>query len=502
MNKREDIVQKFSTFLSFGERHAVWQADPQLERQMKRLVLSDPDAKAEFWARYFLKRLKDLSQEGCQEYIHFNQAKIANRGNFVPLTPSKPLDNPTLITARHLSAYLQEACLWAAQKSYLKYKFLQHRYPLEEYFQIASSFAQQPAKMLKSFNLDHPRCNIEGYAKTVLFRLIRDQLYQQDVEVKREKFSDYGLLRSLNAKELKEALLSQGIQQQNLDLYRLAWQCFQEIYSPQKELETQKLESPSQDCFKQIAERYNQRLNQLNFLEVAEENENTIQQMLELCIKAARNYRTKQFIPLEEYDNICDLTLTPLDTAIQQEERNQIQLIISKLFATLPEAGKIILILGQGLDLTQTEIATVVKNQYPELQKQYQVARHLAKYTKSILKEFVIEWNQVNPSYAINNEESLEIIKEALDECLQAHCKQWVNSILEIVIQEMSDSEKLLLFAAKSNPVNEQILREKQALINPFIDRLEQKLSLSKNAILPVCDKISNWLEKWLICIK
>ncbi|VXD17551.1 conserved hypothetical protein [Planktothrix serta PCC 8927] len=501
MNKREDIVQKFSTFLSFGDRKAIWQADLQLERRIKYLVASDPEAKAEFWARYFLKILKDISQEGCEEFTDFDNTKLSTHANSITATRSQTLEIPSLITARHLSAYLQEACLWAAQKSYLKYKLIRYKYPLEEYFQMASSFTHLPAKLLKSFNLDHPRSNIEGYAKTVLFRLIRDQLYQQDLEVKRDKFSDYGLLRVLNAKELKESLLSHGIHQSKLDLYRIIWQYFNEIYPPQKQGYNCNLELDNQEIIKQITESYNQRINQLNLSEeVAQED--TIQEMLKICIKAARNYRTKQFIPLEEYDNISDLNPTPLDIAIQQEERQQIQLIISKLFATLPKVGQIMLILWQGLELTQSEIATVVKSQYPELQKQYQVARQLARYTKTILKQFVIEWNQVNPSQAIQDEQSLEVIKEALDDCLQLYCQQLVTSILQNVIDEMSEGDQLLVFAVKPNNINDQICRQKQALINPFINQLEIELSLSKNAILPVRNKISNWVEEWLIYTK
>lgn len=498
MNKRDDIVQKFSTFLSFGDSKAIWQADPQLERRMKYLVESDPEAKAEFWARYFLKMFRNLSQEGCQEFTDFDTTKLSTHADFITATHSKALEIPSLIIARHLSAYLQEACLWAAQKSYLKYKLIRYKYPLEEYFQMASSFTHLPAKLLKSFNLDHPRSNLEGYAKTVLFRLIRDQLYQQDLEVKRDKFSDYGLLRVLNAKELKESLLSHGIQQSKLDLYQIVWQYFNEIYPHQREGYNCNLESNNPEIFKQITESYNQRINQLNLSEkVAKED--TIQEILAICIKAARNYRTKQFIPLEEYDNISDLNPTPLEIVIQQEETQQIQLIISKLFATLPKVGQIMLILWQGLELTQSEIATVVKSQYPELQKQYQVARQLARYTKTILKQFVIEWNQVNPSQAIQDEQSLEIIKEALDECLQLHCQQLVNSILQNAIHEMSEDDQLLAFTFKNNNICDEISRVKQTLINRFICNLEDELNLNRDTLFFVNNKISNFVEEWLI---
>ncbi|MFB2892303.1 hypothetical protein ACE1CI_05090 [Aerosakkonemataceae cyanobacterium BLCC-F50] len=500
MKKREDIVQKFSTFLSFGDyksrRKSFWQADPQLERQIKHLTQSDPEAKEEFWAKYFLKTLREVSQTESSRAasissLRFSVTPLPLPSPYETVTSSQSLKIPPLITARHLSAYLQEACLWAAQKSHLKYQFLRYKYPIEEYFQIAASFANLPDKLLKSFNLDHPRSNIEGYAKIAIFRFIRDKIYQYDVEAKSRKFSDYGLLKNLNAKELKEALASQGINQQKIDLYRLTWQCFDEIYQPQQECSTRNLQPPTQEDLKQIADYYNQRLNQLDLPKLAA-NEDKVQEILEICIKAARNYRTKQFLPLEEYDNISDPTPTPWDIAVYEEENQQVQLLVAKVFATIPEAGQVMLILWQGLDLTQSEIATVIKGKYPELQKQYQVARHLARYTKNILKDFVDEWNEANLGCAIDNERDLEAIKDALDECLQSHCKGLVNEILEQASQEMSNAEKLLIFNNTINltqiataVVPQKVLKVKESLTKAFISKLETKLNFEVDAVLP-----------------
>jgi hypothetical protein len=413
MKKREDIVQKFSTFLSFSDRNngrkSFWQADPQLEHQIKCLTQSDPEAKAEFWAKYFLKNLREVSQAESNRRtaissIEFSVISLPLPSSSPTATSSQTLKTSPLLTARHLSAYLQEACLWAAEKSHFKYHFLRYKYPIEEYFQIAASLANLPNKLFKSFNLDHPRANIEGYAKLAIFRFIRDKLYQHDVEAKSRKFSDYGLLKDLNAKELKEALASQGINQEKIDLYRLTWQCFNEIYQPQQEGSNRNLKPPTQEDLKQINDYYNQRLNQLSLPKLVT-NESKVQEILETCIKAARNYRTRQFLPLEGFDNIADTTPSPWDIVVHEEENQQVQLLVAKVFAAIPEAGQIMLILWQGLNLTQSEIATVVKSKYPELQKQYQVARHLARYTKNLLKDFVKEWNQVNPGNAIDDEQ-------------------------------------------------------------------------------------------------
>jgi hypothetical protein len=233
--------------------------------------------------------------------------------------------------------------------------------------------------------LEQPESNIIAYAKTAIIRFIRDKIYQQNLEAKSEKFGDYGLLKNLSFKELKSALISQGIAELEIDLYGLAWQSFNKNYQAQKEFSNRHLKPPEPEYLKQITDDYNRRLNQLDLPRIVV-NEDKIQEMLETCIKAARNYRTKQFCPLEECNNISDITLTPWDIIVQEEERQQVQLLVSKLFTAIPETGKIMLILWQGLNLTQSEIATVMKSKYPELQKQYQVARHLAKYNKNIFK--------------------------------------------------------------------------------------------------------------------
>ncbi|MBD2306481.1 hypothetical protein H6G17_13280 [Chroococcidiopsis sp. FACHB-1243] len=136
MKQREDIVQKFSTFFCFNSKNCCWQAELQLEHSMQYLVQSDPDAKAEFWARYFLKVLREIS-----------------------LTPTFHSPHPTphtqLRAEKHISAYLQEACLWAAQKTHKRLSYLRHKYLLEDYFQIANLASCLPAKLLKTFNLEY-----------------------------------------------------------------------------------------------------------------------------------------------------------------------------------------------------------------------------------------------------------------------------------------------------------------------------------------------------------
>jgi hypothetical protein len=511
MKRREDIVEKFSTFLSFGNanipRNLIWHTDPELERCIKHLVKSEPEANKEFWARYFLKILIEVSHSQSREAEN-------NKDTQTPIQTATGKCSVSLsssIAGRHLSAYLQEACLWASQKSYQRFKFLRHKYPLEEYFQIANSAANPPAKLFRNFNFEHPQTNIEGYAKTALVRFVNNTIYRQDIEARRDKFSDYGLLKNLTNKELREALTYQGINNSQIPSYCLVWQCLDEIYQPNQSLVNRNLKYPSETQLTQITFRYNQRQNQLN--SSTPTSVEKIQDMLSTCIKAARDYRTKRFFTIEEYDTISDLIPSPWDTLLQQEASEQVQSIIWKLFSNMPEAGQIILKLLLGLNLTQIEIAAVLKSKYPELQKQYQVARHLAKYNKNLLKDLANQWQKINPKICLNDDKDIERIKDAMVECLQSLCQKFLYSTLDKIEQQCNHSKKFLTLTSEINMLKQErvkpliidldeasnMLREiKHHLINSFKQELELNMNLTTKSLDLVEFKIDIVVEEWI----
>ena len=176
MNRREDTIQKFSTFLSFEDKNSnkrlFWQTDPRLERTIKVIVQSNAEAQPDFWARYLLTVAKGIDTTQNIS-IETNTSQILS----------------SAMAGNHLSAYLQEACLWTAQTLYKKFMFLRHKYSLEEYFQIGNTVANPPTKILKSFDFEYSYTNIESYARTAISRAVKNQIYQHDVEAKRVKFS-------------------------------------------------------------------------------------------------------------------------------------------------------------------------------------------------------------------------------------------------------------------------------------------------------------------------
>ncbi|MEM9926051.1 MAG: sigma-70 family RNA polymerase sigma factor [Cyanobacteria bacterium P01_D01_bin.50] len=459
---------------------------------MKLKVEADPDAKENFWAQYFIRVLLVQYQ--------------SNNQNRLQLNPECSF--PT--AKKHLSAYLQESCFKAANEIYRELGYIKHKYSIEEYFQIANIAASSPDKLFRNFNFERDSINIEAYAIAAFKRFVRNQIYQQDLEARRTRFSNYGLLHNLSTAELNEALLVQSFSNNQIILYRLAWQCFNQIYQPTpKGLSS--IKKPSQSDFAAIAGYYNQQCKRLNFSTVSADNI-TIERMLSTCINAARNYRAKQYLAFgENYNTISDAP-SRWDVLIQQEEWQQVQVIVNNLFKNMSIQCKIIFQLWQGLNLTQTEVANILKDKYPELQKQYQVARKLKKYNRNILREFSVEWNKINEDVYLNNDRDIQRIKSALEQCLKLYCKQIYFSFLDTIIQNFSDEEKKHIFnhAHEANRLNNQQKNYelependlktaiKLKLIELFQCQIENSMFLSTNSLSGVNHKIVDFVNEWI----
>jgi hypothetical protein len=494
MKRREDIVQKFSTFLNFTTANSItsafWQVDVELERHMKMIRGSDPEAKEEFWARHFLK-------------ISLQASQLENKslgGDFSAKNNESEISVHNLKAKRHLSAYLQESCLWAAYKAYQRFNFIRYKYPLEECFQIACLAVNPPSKFLKNFNSSY-QSSINSYARIGILRFVQNTICSQNIEARGRKYSDYGLLKDLTRIELHTALLSQGITQVKADLYCLVWKCFDEIYSPNQCQGNRSLKSPNQEHIRQICSCCSLRLEQLN-IPVTSVSEEEIKQILLICVQAARKYGSKHFLPLDNYEDIWDRQ-TNLDNIIQEEAWSEVLSIVSQLLLAMPELGQIIIKLYKGLNLTQTEVASVLKDKYLDLQKQYQVARKLANYNRDFLKDFLNRWQQVHPELHMNNEKDIEKIKEALDECLQLHCKQLLNSCLESVLKELIKENRIIndFFYEGINKQKQKLnmsLEIKQQIIEGFNQRLEIDMCLPSKCLELIYPKMILFLDEWL----
>jgi hypothetical protein len=498
MKKRKNVIQKFSTFLMLESNtkniNLIWKTDLKLENHITILTQLEPKAKPEYWASYFLKISKTTVSKNLPLFDESND--INSEPEFFQKSPPVNLHQARM----HLSSYLQEACFWAAYRCYQRFSFLRHKYPLEELFQIANTNISQPEKLFKTLDLKHPKYNLEAYTKIALIRYIQNIIYAQDIEAKRTKFSDYGLLKDLNAKELKEALFAKGIAENKIDDYCLVWRCFDEIYYYDyhqnkdgfKLSKTQLAEITT--FYNQLCDVYASRSHQLDLKVQAEVSIEVIQGILLTCIQAAREYRTKRFYSIDEYSHLSDKVPTLLDYLIQQEEWQEVKSIIEKLFLMIPESAQIMFKLWYGLNLTQTEIADVVKSRYVEIQKQYQVARYLGKHSRKLLKDFLREWQRIYPEAKIQDDKDIEKIRDAMNDCLQLLNQQMFTDYLTKIIQQKKSDSFYLLDAEK----NILLIDINPELIHAFQTQIEVSMDLNKNSLDIVNRKISFFVSEHL----
>ena len=479
-----------------------WIAESELERTIQQQVQKYPEKTTELWALHFLGILQGKSK-GEDTSASTQEQMNTDLSSSPPQIVDQEVSPEQILGAeKHLSAYLQEVCYQSAQKVQKQFQSIRYNYSLADLFQIGNLLVNQPAKLFRGFKTGYQHSSLESYARTAIFRFIGNAIYTQDIEAKREKFSDYGLLRDVSNKELKEALALRGINTSQVDIYCLARHCFNAVCQPQTRQSSQRLEAPSGKALTQIAFCYNQRCNQLGLSALADAEE--IQKMLSVCIQAAREYRTRRFTTLENDNVVSDSMPTLWDTAIQAEEKEQVETLISELFTTIPETGQTLLKLWLGLNLTQTEIATVLKNKHPELQKQYQVARQLGKHSRDLLKEFLRLCSHLNPDLSLQDAKTIELIQKLLDDCLQSHCKRLMYTYLEQSTRQYCNEDEFLLLTDLVHKgqlgyeQTSQLTKGNQGFIRALEEQLEEALNLPHESLNPVNQKVLDIVNEWL----
>ncbi|MBV9386645.1 MAG: sigma-70 family RNA polymerase sigma factor [Chroococcidiopsidaceae cyanobacterium CP_BM_ER_R8_30] len=358
MRPRQTITEFFSTFLQFdADRVGGWATDPKLRRSMLNCQdrLPQPETSKDFWVFYWYKLWQT---------------------------------QPYSLAEAHLSAYLQEVCFWAAQKTIASFSTAQ--YTLSDCFQMA---IVRVNKVLKGFN-PQTGFSLSNYASVVFRSVLKDILrQQQEVDI----CTNWSLLRKLSQKRLVESLQHAGLSAETVACYLLAWNCFKTIYVPLQATGTRQLPKPDSATWKAIVKLYNaERYRQLSppgpecSLEMCEK-------WMIICAKAARAYLYPTFTSIntpkpgqasgELLDDLPELTHTSLlNQLIEQEEQQNKDLQQSHLYTLLaaaltklaPEAQRI-LQMYYGQELTQQQIAEQLAV------KQYTVSRRLTKSRESLL---------------------------------------------------------------------------------------------------------------------
>ncbi|HAX75493.1 MAG TPA: group 3/4 sigma-70 RNA polymerase sigma factor [Cyanobacteria bacterium UBA11372] len=327
MKPRQRIIELFSTFIQLADDlFERWVTDFLLQRSIQQALNQIPEvnqaqSSEHFWVLYWYR---------------FWQA------------------NPESLATGHLSAYLQEACYWVAQRVMLQ--LTSKQYKLSDCFQIA--IATLPF-VLKGYNPSQG-ASLKTYASIVFGNKLRDALRQQGEANSR---TDWGLLRKLSQKQLVESLEAAGFSESAIANYRLAWTCFKTFCAPTETPGTRQLSAPNRAMWANITQLYNtQRLRQVPPIESQATPEN-LERWLKDCAKQARAYL---------YPAITSLNINKSESGAGE--------ILDDLPAETEASGLTDLILQEELQerqTQQTQINTVLKASLEKLDSQMQTLLHL-----------------------------------------------------------------------------------------------------------------------------
>ncbi len=390
MRSRQVITDVFSTFLQFhGDRVSGWATDPKLRRSMLTCQAQIPQPDSEqFWLFYWYK-------------IWQNQS--------------------VSLAKAHLSAYLQEVCYWAAQKTITSFSTTQ--YTLSDCFQIAIARVD---KVLKGFN---PQLgfSLSNYASAIFSGVLKDMLRQhQEVDV----CTNWALLRKLSQKRLVESLQNAGLSSETIACYLLAWNCFKTLYIPLQATGTRKLPKPDHATWVAIVELYHVERRRQPNLPGLECSPETLEKWMIACAKAARAYLYPAVTSInapkpgqesrELLDDLPSMQASLLTQLIEQEEQHSKDLQQTQLYTFLvevlaklaPEAQRI-LQMYYGQEFTQQQIAEQLEV------KQYTVSRRLTKSRESLLLALA-GWSKEALHISLTSE-VLNYISTVLEEWLKVY---------------------------------------------------------------------------------
>ncbi|MEH2073223.1 MAG: sigma-70 family RNA polymerase sigma factor [Nostoc sp.] len=365
MRPRQEITGMFSTFVQLERgRFSKWLTDAKLYRNMQNhLEHSSSAPKSEnFWALYWHKQWR---------------SKLNN------------------LARMHLLAYLQEACYWVASKTVAKFNLSQ--YMLADYFQMAIAEVET---ILKDFN-PKKSSSLKAYAMMVMPSRLRDILRQRK---EADICTNWALLRKVSKKLLNEALSEAGLSQSAVAQYRLAWTCFNELYTQNQPGGASQLPEPNCQLWEAIANLYNhQRQSQIT-QPTEQRNAQTIEQWLTQTALYVRAYLFPSVKSLNAFKQNDDTTITfdlpdpfsnsPMadmiaeeDVQNRQKQISQMSGVLLKALQSLDVQSQEILKLYYEQGLTQQQIVQQLQMSQPT------VSRKLVKGRESILAA-LIKWSQ------------------------------------------------------------------------------------------------------------
>ncbi len=388
MRSRQGIIELFSTFLQFdADRVIGWATEAKLRRNIvnRQKKLSQPEKSEDFWVVYWYKEWESQTQN---------------------------------LASGHISAYLQEVCYWAANKTATH--FASGQYTLSDCFQ---AIVTKSDKVLQGFKPDMG-FNIKNYASAIFSSELKELLRQQkEVDIS----TDWRLLRKVTQKRLVESLENAGLNKA-IDSYVLAWKCYQALYAPRKEKGTRKLARPDDALWDNIAKLYNSDRDRSQ----PECNGATIEKWLIACAKATRAYlypkmaslnatsgdnngEFQDILPQLRQESLLSEIVVQEEIAERKTQQSQISDVISNAIKELDAEGQNIIKNYYEGNLTQSQIAKELGV------KQYTISRKLSKCKDTLLLKLAT-WSKESLHISLNSS-VLDYMSTVLEEWLQNYYK-------------------------------------------------------------------------------
>lgn len=395
MRSRQGINELFTTFLQFDADSVIgWAVDAKLRRNILKCQanLSEPENSESFWVYFWYKRWQA-------------EADSLARG--------------------HLSAYLQEVCYWAANKTVAN--FSSGQYSLSDCFQMIITCTD---KVLKGFKPE-TGFSLKNYASAIFSGELKEMLRQQkEVDI----CTNWRLLRRLTQKRLVESLQNAGLSADTIERYVLAWKCYQALYAPQQATGTRKLTRPDDAKWSELAQLYNSdRYTQLS-QPGTECNGEIIEKWLVASAKAARAYFYPNFsslnapssddnsgefqdiLPQLRQESLMTEMIADQEVVERKSQQSQISSVLITALSELDTEGQNIIKLYYSQGLTQQQIAQQLEV------KQYTVSRRLSKAKDTLLLKLAT-WTKESLHISLNSL-VLNYISTVLEEWLKAHYSQ------------------------------------------------------------------------------
>lgn len=482
--RRQTCEAKFCSFLRFEQNSSItttqWVRDHQLARNFNNQFHSIPETA-------ILQHLQTTLKHQPENTLAF----------------------------KHLCAYLQETCYWVAfgfiRQYSLPNQFHSSLENLIQVFKIAEAETLKLDKLVHRLQQYNPqRSQLKTYLQKWLKSAIADAIY---AEYRMAKYSNWGLLKNSSATALRKALSQQGYTQEQIQTSQMAVELFKSV-SSKNQPDTQELDV--------IATLYNQQSSSAITTK-------QFKQWLDQCIEALRQYE-QQKCPHHYASSLSVAESNQGEPALFSQSQNSLtpqseldnslptnseefQSILEEALTHLTLAETHILFLHYGLNLQQSEIATLEGvNQSSISRKINQLHKKLAQF----VTQPIIEQKQMNLklSYKTLPKDAVIMMRDWLEAYFKQPIFEQLAEVFQFQLNESNQTCLRLIYGGNYDGNQPLSLEEVAQQLNLSLEELETNLTQSQhilqqgvvtmlqekemNSLVMKQEKISDLVEEWL----